>query len=63
MIIKIIFFILLADSIIANVIAFLGKRWYVEHFQILSRWLPMSKIWTMWYLMLVLWIGWLTFNL
>lgn len=63
MITKIIFYILLADSIIANLIALFGRRWYMQHFQILSRGFPLTRAWAIAYLALVLWIGALTFGL
>jgi hypothetical protein len=53
----IIFFVLLLDSIIANLIAYFGRRWYMEHFQLLSRWVPITRVWASGYLLLVVWIG------
>lgn len=57
----IIFYILVVDALIANIIAWLGAKWYLEHFQIMSRVFPMSKAWTGLYLVLVLFIGYLIF--
>ena len=53
----IIFFVLLVDSAIANGIAWVGRRWYMEHFQIMSRYVPLTRAWAAWYLVLVLWAG------
>ena len=56
----VIFYLLLLDSLTANVVAFFGKRWYVHHFRLFSRWFPITKGWSIYYLVLVLWIGYLT---
>lgn len=53
----IIFYLLLIDAIAANVVAFFGRRWYMEHARIFSRWFPLGKGWTLYYLALVLWVG------
>lgn len=58
---QVIFYILLVDSIVANIIAWWGRDWYVKHFKTFSRWLPLTRVWATWYLVLVLWIGYLTF--
>jgi len=57
MIMTIIFWILLVDSIVAMMIALFGKRWYYEHFQILSRIFPITIGWAVWYFVLVMIIG------
>lgn len=53
----IVYIILLVDAISANLIAAFGKKWYNEHFRSLSRVLPASLVWTLWYMALVLWLG------
>jgi len=53
----IIFWVLLADSLIANAIAWFGQKWYMRHFQIMSRIFPLTRAWTFLYLLLVLWAG------
>jgi len=53
----IVFWVLLLDSLIANFIAYLGKKWYIKHFRVLSRFLPITKAWAGYYLILVLWMG------
>ena len=55
------FWVLLVDSLVANGIAWWGSVWYAKHLQTASRLLPMTKVWTGYYLALVLWIGYLTF--
>jgi hypothetical protein len=59
----IIFWILLVDSSITILIAVFGKRWFYEHFQIISRFFPLTIGWAIWYFILVLWIGVVTFNI
>ncbi|MCB9808841.1 hypothetical protein H6776_00385 [Candidatus Nomurabacteria bacterium] len=54
---SIVFFVLLADSLVANIIAWFGSRWYLDHFQIMSRWLPLTKAWSLGYFLIVLWVG------
>jgi hypothetical protein len=53
----VLFYVLLVDSIICNVIAHFGERWYVMHFRSLSRIVPVTKAWALIYLALVLWAG------
>jgi hypothetical protein len=57
----IVFFLLLIDSVGANWVSWFGHKWYVRHFRMLSRLFPDTKGWTAYYLILVLWIGYLTF--
>lgn len=52
-----IFWVLLFDALFANGIAWLGQKWYTKHFQIMSRFVPLTRVWALWYLMLVLWAG------
>lgn len=53
----IIFYILLIDSISANVMVRFGSEWYVHNFRTLSRWFPPAEGWALYYLALVLWVG------
>lgn len=58
----IIFYVLLIDSIGANLMSFGGGRqWYQRNFRLISRYFPATKGWTVYYLILVLWMGYLTF--
>lgn len=61
MTLSVIFYLLLLDSIVANIIAFFGETWYIHHFRLISRFFPLSKGWTIYYFVLVLYIGYLTF--
>jgi len=56
-----IFYLLFIDSVIAVFLAFFGENWYIRHFRLMSRLFPVTKGWTIYYLVLVLYIGLLTF--
>lgn len=56
----IIFYLLLIDSLVAVFLSFFGEKWYIKHFRILSRFVPLKKAWVIYYLILVFWIGYLT---
>lgn len=54
----IVFLILLVDSIGANIVAYLGEdKWWKKNFRIISRYFPVTKGWTTFYFILILWIG------
>ena len=54
----IIFIVLLIDSIGANLMAWSGGRmWYQRNFRLMSRYFPITKGWTTYYLILVLIMG------
>lgn len=53
----IIFYLLLIDSVGANLVVWFGERWYTKHFRLISRVFPPAKGWALYYLILVLWIG------
>ncbi|MDG1950450.1 MAG: hypothetical protein P8J32_06590 [bacterium] len=54
----IIFWLLLADSIIANLMTWIGaEAWWPKQLRGLSRILPAKKAWTSIYLLLILWVG------
>lgn len=57
----VIFYLLLLDSIMASLVSLLGRRWYMHHFRLISRLFPLAKGWALYYFVLVLWIGWLTY--
>lgn len=59
----IIFYLLLIDSVGANLMAWFGQNWYNKHFRILSRYFPASKGWCFSYLVLVLWAGSILYRL
>lgn len=54
---SIIFYLLLIDSIAANLIAWHGAKWYSKHFRTVTRFFPLASGWTLYYLVLVLWVG------
>lgn len=58
----IIFFFLLIDSIGANLVVWFGNKWYTRHFRWLSRFFPPARGWALYYLILVLWIGFLVYR-
>ena len=55
----IIFYAVLLDALAANAFAWLGKgnNWYRRNFSVIARYFPLSRGWTTYYLILVLWIG------
>lgn len=60
---QVIFYVLLIDSMGAVLLSWggVGKKWYNKNFSLFSRYFPMSKGWSAYYLLLVIWIGYLTF--
>jgi hypothetical protein len=59
---SIIFYLLLIDSVAANLVAWFEAEWFVKHFRFISRAFPMAKGWTAYYLVLVLFIGFLLYQ-
>ena len=60
----IIFIVLLIDSIGANLMAWTsGRAWYQRHFRLMSRYFPIAKGWTTYYLILVLIMGAMLYRL
>ena len=57
----IIFYILLLDAIVINVLIFFNNKWYKENIGIFKSIFPSGKGWAVYYLILVLYIGLLTF--
>jgi len=53
----IIFYLILLDSVGANLTAFCCGKWYKKNFKTFSKYFPVVQGWTIWYLILVLWIG------
>ena len=56
---QIVFFILLIDSVGAVLVAFLGKKWWMQCAGPLGKYFPAAKGWALYYLILVLFIGYL----
>ncbi len=62
MIIKeIIFYLLLIDSVGANLGAWFFPKWYTKNFKWFAKRFPLIKSWCILYLLLVLWIGYLVY--
>lgn len=53
----IIFYILVIDSIAANLFVQFDGKWYTKHFRVFSRMFPLTAGWALLYLVLVIWIG------
>ncbi len=54
---KIVFYILLVDAVSSNLLVIFGRKWYMEHLRVFSRWFPPASGWALYYLALVLWVG------
>jgi|ETN01SMinimDraft_1059929.scaffolds.fasta_scaffold03087_6 hypothetical protein len=56
----IIFYFVLIDSIFANIATWCSPklmRWYTKHWKRFSKEFPLAKGWTIYYFVLVVWIG------
>ncbi|MAG01756.1 hypothetical protein CMI42_00295 [Candidatus Pacearchaeota archaeon] len=53
----VIFYLVLLDSLFANIATYCCAKWYKKNFKGLSKWFPMVKGWSLLYLVLVLWVG------
>lgn len=53
----IIYYIILTDSIIANIVSWCCAGWYKKNAKKFYRQFPITKGWCIWYFILVLWIG------
>ncbi len=56
----IVFYLLLLDSIVVNLLAWFDGKWFAKNFRTFSRYFPIAKGWAALYFLLVLWIGFLT---
>ncbi len=62
-ILLIIFYLLLIDSIGANIVSWFGlRKWYQGNFSVIAKYLPLTKVWTTYYFLLILFIGFLIHN-
>lgn len=59
----ILFWLVVLDSVICNVMVWFGASWYLHHFRVISRTFPPSRGWATVYLLLVVWIGSLLFRM
>ncbi|MBT4539393.1 hypothetical protein HOC32_03860 [Candidatus Woesearchaeota archaeon] len=57
MIEAIIYYLILLDVIIYNLLAWLDGKWYKKNFRLFSRQFPLTKGFGIYYFVLVLWIG------
>ena len=51
-------YVVLADSVAANFVAWFFRDWYENNLGNIPRHFPATKSWCLIYLALVLWIGW-----
>jgi hypothetical protein len=58
---QIIFWLLLLDSLSAFIVVYFNKEDYFNRFKFFQRWMPLTKGWTLWYLILVFLIGYLVY--
>ena len=54
---SIIFYVLLIDSVSANLVVWFGEQWYLRHFKVFTKIFPPARGWALFYLILVLWAG------
>ena len=58
---EIIFYLLLMDSVGSNIAAWFFNEQYKQRFKWFAKRVPLVKGWCIWYLVLVLWIGYLVY--
>ncbi|MDP4039721.1 MAG: hypothetical protein Q8P57_04035 [Candidatus Pacearchaeota archaeon] len=58
-----IWYIFLIDSIGANILSLFFHKWYKKNCKGFYKHFPSAKGWSLFYLFLVLWIGWLLIQL
>ena len=54
---EILWYLVFIDSVFTNVIIWFLPKWYEKKFKNVSKYFPAGKGWSLWYLILVLWIG------
>jgi len=55
---SIVFYLLLVDALGANLLAWSsGRLWWQRHMNVIARYLPLTRGWTVYYLILVLIMG------
>ena len=57
MIEQIIYYLILLDSVIANIVAWFFPKLYKKNYKGFYKHFPTTKGWCLWYLILVLWVG------
>ncbi|MBT4334513.1 hypothetical protein HOD61_01730 [archaeon] len=63
MIEAILFYLVLTDSLLANIFAWTNKKWYKKRYKKLAKHLPLTKAWCFIYLAFVLWVGSLLYRM
>ena len=58
-----VWYLILLDCIGANIVAWFFTNWYLEKFETLNRYFPLTKSWCLIYLVFVLWAGCLLYRL
>lgn len=48
--------LLVLDSVIANIVAWTNRDWYRQNFKLMARYFPLTKGWSLAYLVLAIWI-------
>ncbi|OIP66280.1 MAG: hypothetical protein COV32_00815 [Candidatus Yonathbacteria bacterium CG10_big_fil_rev_8_21_14_0_10_43_136] len=51
-----IFYLVLLDAIVCNLLSLFCADWYVRNFRVFSHWFPIGEGWAIYYLVLVLWV-------
>ncbi len=59
----IIWYLVLLDSLVCNGIAWFDGKWYTKRFPGVSKLFPITKAFAVFYLVLVLWIGFALFRM
>lgn len=60
-ILQIIFWLLFLDSLIAGYIAWFGNRERYNKMKFFQRYMPLTKGWTVWYIVLALFVGYILY--
>ena len=54
---EILWYLVFIDSVFTYLIIWFLPKWYEKKFKNVSKYFPAGKGWSLWYLILVLWIG------
>lgn len=59
-----IFYILLIDALGANILAWSDKKqWWHKHMRLMSRYFPLTRGWTSYYMVIIVVMGWMLYRL
>jgi len=53
----VIYYLILLDSIVANIMVWFFAKWYKKNYRGWYKHFPAAKGWALWYLILVIWVG------